>query len=88
MEGGGNSPSINPPSHAIEATMYHTITSKIFKLSGHVTRVIHSERGASMVEYSLLVALIAMIAFVALQLVGTEVSGAYSDVADGFSNPN
>ena len=65
--------------------MYHTITSKI---SGHVTRVIHSERGASMVEYSLLVALIAMIAFVALQLVGTEVSGAYSDVADGFSNPN
>lgn len=41
-----------------------------------------------MVEYSLLVALIAMIAFVALQLVGTTVSGAYSGVADSFSNPN
>ena len=65
--------------------MYHTITRKI---SGHIARAIHSERGASMVEYSLLVALIAMIAFVALQLVGTTVSGAYLGVADSFSSPN
>lgn len=65
--------------------MHHTIARQI---SGHITRAIHSERGASMVEYSLLVALIAMIAFAALQLVGTTVSGAYSGVADSFSNPN
>lgn len=82
---GETTPPLSIPPNTIEATMYHTITSKI---SGLVSQVIHSERGASMVEYSLLVALIAMIAFVALQLVGTEVSGAYSDVADGFSNPN
>lgn len=41
-----------------------------------------------MVEYALLVTLIAMIAVVALTFVGGEVSSSYSEVADGFSNPN
>ena len=39
------------------------------------------DRGASMVEYALLVVLIAIIALVAISLVGTEVSGAFSTVA-------
>ncbi|MGH8926800.1 MAG: Flp family type IVb pilin [Acidimicrobiia bacterium] len=39
------------------------------------------DRGASMVEYALLVVLIAIIALVAISLVGQEVSGAFSTVA-------
>jgi Flp pilus assembly pilin Flp len=41
-----------------------------------------------MVEYALLVMLIAMIAVAALTFVGGEVSSGYSEVADGFNNPN
>lgn len=43
-----------------------------------------SEYGASMVEYALLVALIAMIAVAALTFAGGEVSTSYSQIADGF----
>ena len=45
-----------------------------------------SERGASMVEYALLVILIAIIAIVGVQIAGTEVSTAFSTVADGLAN--
>jgi Flp pilus assembly pilin Flp len=51
-------------------------------------RVFTSEYGASMVEYALLVMLIAIIAVTALTFVGGEVSSSYSEVADGFNNPN
>ena len=44
------------------------------------------ERGASLVEYSLLVALIAIVAIVALALAGEEVSGTFSSVASGLSS--
>ena len=47
-----------------------------------------SERAASMVEYALLVVLIAIIAVVAVQIAGEEVSTAFSTVADGLANPN
>ena len=40
------------------------------------------ERGASMVEYALLVVLIAIIAIVAIGLVGQRVSTAFQSVAD------
>jgi pilus assembly protein Flp/PilA len=39
------------------------------------------EEGASMVEYALLLVLIAIIAFAAVQVVGTEVSTAFSSGA-------
>ena len=42
------------------------------------------ERGASMVEYALLVVLIAIIALVAVSLAGEEVSGAFDDIASGL----
>ena len=45
-----------------------------------------SDRGASMVEYALLVILIAIIAIVGVQIAGTEVSTAFSTVADGLAN--
>ncbi|HUF15249.1 MAG TPA: Flp family type IVb pilin, partial [Acidimicrobiia bacterium] len=45
------------------------------------------EKGASMVEYALLVVLIAIIALVAVRLAGTEVSQTFSDIASGLQNP-
>jgi pilus assembly protein Flp/PilA len=46
------------------------------------------QSGASMVEYALLVILIAIVAFAAVAIAGKEVSTAFSTVADGFVNPN
>ena len=43
------------------------------------------QRGASMVEYALLLILIAIIAFVAVRTAGQEVSNAFSTVAGGFT---
>ena len=42
------------------------------------------QRGASMVEYGLLVALIAVVAIVAVQLVGTKVSSNFSNVGNSL----
>ena len=42
------------------------------------------ERGASMVEYAFLIILIALVAFLAVQVFGTELSGTYSEIGDGF----
>ena len=47
---------------------------------------IKEEKGASMVEYALLVVLIAIIALVAVRLAGNEVSGTFSDIASGLKN--
>jgi Flp pilus assembly pilin Flp len=43
------------------------------------------DEGASMVEYALLIVLIALIAFVAVRLAGQSVSTAFSTVANGFN---
>lgn len=44
-------------------------------------KIISTERGASMVEYSLLVVLIALVALVAVELAGDELSLTYSEIA-------
>ena len=44
------------------------------------------ERGASMVEYALLVVLIAIIALVAIRLAGQEVSRTFSTIADSLNS--
>ncbi len=44
------------------------------------------ERGASMVEYALLVVLIAIIAIVAISIAGQKVSSAFSTIAASLSN--
>jgi Flp pilus assembly pilin Flp len=51
-------------------------------------RLLKEEPGASMVEYALLLVMIAIVAFVAVNLAGQEVSDAFSTVANGFTNPN
>lgn len=45
-----------------------------------------SERGAAMVEYALLVALIAIVAIAALQLVGDTVSENFSTINSSLDN--
>jgi pilus assembly protein Flp/PilA len=45
------------------------------------------ERGASMVEYALLVVLIAIIAVVAIQMAGDNVSSTFSNVGTELANP-
>jgi pilus assembly protein Flp/PilA len=42
------------------------------------------ERGASMVEYALLVVLIAIIALLAIRLAGNQVSEAFSEIGSGL----
>ena len=49
-----------------------------------VTSWLQEEKGASMVEYSLLVVLIAIVALVAIQLAGNEVSETFSEIASGL----
>ena len=44
------------------------------------------EKGASMVEYALLVVLIAIIAIVAVTIAGKQVSTAFSSIADTLSS--
>ncbi|CAN5755189.1 hypothetical protein BH23ACT5_BH23ACT5_24340 [soil metagenome] len=50
-----------------------------------VTAYLKEDRGASMVEYALLVVLIAIIAIVAITLVGNEVSSAFDTVGQSLS---
>jgi pilus assembly protein Flp/PilA len=47
-----------------------------------VTTWMKDEKGASMVEYALLVVLIAIVALVAVSLAGDEVSGVFSEIAN------
>lgn len=42
------------------------------------------DRGASMVEYALLVVLIAIVALVAIQLAGGEISTTFSEIASAL----
>ncbi len=44
------------------------------------------DKGASMVEYALLVVLIAIVALVAIRLAGTAVSSTFNSVAQALSN--
>jgi pilus assembly protein Flp/PilA len=46
------------------------------------------ENGASMVEYALLIVLIAIIAFVAVTLAGEELSATFSDIASSVDAAN
>ena len=53
-----------------------------------VNRLMLSDRGASMVEYSLLVVLIAIAGLVAVNYFGDSVSGTYSEIAEELVEAN
>jgi Flp pilus assembly pilin Flp len=42
------------------------------------------DKGASAIEYALLIALIALVIFTAMALLGIQVSGLYSSIATGY----
>ncbi len=48
---------------------------------------LRDERGASLVEYALLVVLIAIVAIMAVRFAGDQVSQTFSNVGDELSNP-
>ena len=45
-----------------------------------------TDKGASMVEYALLVVLIAIVAFVAVELAGSALSETYSEIGSDLDN--
>jgi len=49
-----------------------------------ITSMIRDEEGATMVEYGLLVALIALVALGAIQTLGINLSGMFSNVASSL----
>jgi pilus assembly protein Flp/PilA len=49
-----------------------------------VTTWLKDEKGASMVEYALLVVLIAIVALIAVSLAGTEVSETFSEIGSAL----
>ena len=55
------------------------------KVINLLRRFQRDEEGASMVEYALLVILIAIVALVAVALAGTELSGTYSEIASSVA---
>lgn len=58
----------------------------MFELWTKMTAWAKEEKGASMVEYALLVVLIAIIAIVAISIAGRQVSTAFSTIANTLSN--
>lgn len=54
-------------------------------LWNRVTTFLTQERGATMVEYALLIALIAVISLIVISVLGDETSTTFSQAADGFS---
>ena len=66
----------------------HRKTAKNMPILNLIKANVKTQRGAAMVEYAFLVILIAIIAFIAVQVAGQQVSTAFSTVADGFTNPN
>lgn len=53
-------------------------------MSAVIQRFLIDDRAASMVEYALLVVLIAIVALVAVTLAGSELSSTYSDIASNL----
>jgi pilus assembly protein Flp/PilA len=62
--------------------------AKVLALWNKLSTWVKGDRGASMVEYALLVVLIAIIALVAVSLAGQNVSKAFSTVATSLAAAN
>jgi pilus assembly protein Flp/PilA len=60
--------------------MYHLVTTYLRARMGE------SERGASLVEYALLLALIALVCFSAVMFFGNSVSNGYKPIGSSLAN--
>ena len=47
----------------------------------HFTTLLRDDEGVTMVEYGLMLALVAVVAFVAVQFLGTQVSTLFNNIA-------
>lgn len=56
------------------------------RTSEHGELLENKERGASLVEYGILVALIAAVAIVAVQTLGTQVTNVFTEVGSRIAN--
>ena len=61
---------------------YEAIHGALLRAYAHLT---DEERGASIVEYSLLIVLIAIVALIAVTVAGSELSETYSDIGSGLT---
>lgn len=69
-----------------------TMTNTLLKLNTGICGAVRGllsreERGASLVEYALLVALIALVCFVAVGFLGEETSSGIAGAGSSFSTP-
>ena len=55
-------------------------------LKHHLNRFVREDDGATMVEYGLMVALIAVVCIAAVTLIGTSLSGLFGRVSNHVSN--
>lgn len=55
-------------------------------LKHHLNRFVREDDGATMVEYGLMVALIAVVCIAAVTLIGTSLSGLFGRVSNNVSN--
>lgn len=71
---------------ACPGTYHRTMTDRILSAAWYVRdrwrAFIDTEVGASMVEYAIMVALIAIVAVVAVTFFGQQLSDSYSSIAD------
>lgn len=69
--------------------MKRTTATSHLPRTGYLRVMTHrSDRGASLVEYALLVTLIAMVCLIAVMFLGDETSRSFSSTADSISNAN
>ena len=57
------------------------------QLAAYLESRLRREEGATMVEYGLMVALIAVVALLAVTALGVNVSGKFSDIATSIGAP-
>ena len=69
-------------------SMFMNALVAVRAVGGSVAARTRSERGASMVEYALLVGLIAVVAVVAITALGGGISGLFSSANNSVSNVN
>ncbi len=66
-------------------TMTNRVTLVYLRTTTAIRGTFEREQGASMVEYALLIALIAMIAFAAVALVGQALDARYGSIASSVA---
>lgn len=62
------------------------LSAGLIQLRLLVRRFIHDERAATMVEYALMIALIAIVCIAAVELIGTNAKAKFDQAAQEISN--